>query len=114
MVLALLNRVMDRINPETEAKLLKIRKAALEKRTWQSKFLTEKESALLLARLLPQTNSLPLVEALKNELRTRPLYDAVASWCDTQIGLASQFPEQILQIASGILPLENEGDSAGN
>lgn len=99
---------MDRITPDVAIKLQELRKRALEQRTWQGAYLSEKECALLLARVLPQTNSLILVDALKTELCSRPLYDAVASWCDIENGLAAQFPLQILQVASGILPPEKE------
>lgn len=99
------------VEPTIKEKFLKYRETAKEKGRYEQKYLNEKEIILTVARILPTTSSLTLAEAMKNDLRTMPFYDAVASWCDTEVGLAVHFPQAILQVASSILPLETETPS---
>lgn len=84
-------------------KLLSLKRRAIDARQ-KGKILKEKELILLLARLLPTTNSLVLPEALKSDLRTHTTYDAVAAWCDPDNGLSKIFPNEILHIAQALLP----------
>jgi hypothetical protein len=91
---------------DVREKLLELRKRALQKRTEGNRFLSDRESVVLLAHCLPQTNSLILAEALKQDLKTHPLYDAVANWCDPDNGIGKNFPLQILEVAERLLPVE--------
>lgn len=84
-------------------KLLDLRKIAQDKKQ-EGRILKEKELILLLARVLPVTNSLSLPEVLKSDLRNNSIFDAVAAWCDPDNGVSKTFPNEILQIAQALLP----------
>lgn len=89
----------------TRQKLLDLRKRAQDLKQ-EGKILKEKELIILLARVLPVTNSLTLPEALKTDLRNTSIFDSVARWCDPDNGLSKTFPNEILQIAQALLPKE--------
>lgn len=99
---------MNRVDPQVRSDLLELQKRAREKKYWEQIFLKESDIIRSVNYWLPQTTSLLLVEALKQDLRLMPLYEAVVNWCDPNIGLGNQFPLQILEIAKKILPPEEE------
>lgn len=84
-------------------RLLALRKTAQDKKQ-EGKILKEKELILLLARVLPVTNSLSLPEVMKSDLRNNNIFDALAAWCDPDNGLSKTFPNEILQVAQILLP----------
>lgn len=97
---------MPILDSATVEKLKQFQKRSTDKKTWENKILSDKEIIILVARLLPVTNSLTLIEALKSDLRSSQMWDAVGFWCDPDKGLAKQFPNQILEIAEKLLPKE--------
>jgi hypothetical protein len=99
---------MLRLDAKIREELTALQKRAREKKSWEQVFLDEKQIILTVNNWLQQTHSLLLIEALKNDLRSMPVHEALASWCDPLSGLASQFPQEILNIAKIMLPEEQE------
>jgi hypothetical protein len=94
---------MQTANIEEREKLVSYRNRAKKIPSWENRFLQEKDIILLLARILPETPSLTLAEAMKEDLRNMSLYNALASWCDPETGLGKFYPKQILQVAEKLI-----------
>lgn len=102
------------VDASVRQELLELQKRAKEKRSWEQLFLQEREIIFTVNDWLPQTSSLLLPEALKQDLRLMPLFEAIASWCDPEGGLGNQFPLEILKIARKLLPEEQDNGSTPN
>jgi hypothetical protein len=96
------------MNQQQKEQLLAYRKYAQENRMEKNRYLSDKEAVLLLANAIPTFHNLLLIDALKVDLQTRPLVDAIAQWCDPENGISRHFPDAILQIASNVLTLEKQ------
>lgn len=106
---------MLKLNASLKEELLALKTIASQKRLERgnNNFLSSTQVSINIARWLPTTNSLLLIEALKNDLTSMPIYDCLTLWLDCDRGLASQFPQEILNIAKQLLPEEKEGEKEG-
>lgn len=105
---------MYRVDPQVRSELAELQKRAKNKRSWEQTFLSDRQIVMTVNDWFPQTNSLLLIDAIKQDLKLMPLYEAVATWCDSDNGLSNQFPLQILEIAKKLLPEEQDNGDIFN
>lgn len=92
------------MNYETKDKLNKIKEICEKVPIYKNTLLSMRDAVLIINKVMPYTSDFYLPEKLKSDLFSNPMYTAISSWCDTQYGLCIDFPNEILSVASQLVP----------
>jgi hypothetical protein len=65
----------------------------------------QRQAIMFLAGALPETRCLSLPEIIKKDLYIYPVFTAIALWCDPDVGVGREYPEEVTRISQELFRL---------